>query len=358
MNPTHKRQFETWLAVRGLGSGTIASRISNCERVEEFEGDLDAQFAADRLTRLLERLTYSTEDERFRRKPNHTVPIAGNIRNGSATLKSAVKLYHAFRNSSTHWPRWPQPTDEALFKLAQVLAPLVRFLNPAIIGAIAEDNHRHRAEWSDRLKEFGIDPASYLWDGSSCTFPGVRRYAGRKEISWFRKRSTRARYPAQCLALDDNDYPKHLWAFVFTGRPFRKRGPDGYQLAHLFDHKANGNRWQEELDIPAGAGEPQPLFGLFTSAANAAYLPAAFLRPTDFSFELRSLLQRRATALYGNVCSLLPPPLGVKACDDPMWRLERFAWSEPSGDMTHVPAFLVFRRERINELIGQRRAAG
>lgn len=405
----HRRRFETWLhTVWGLDAGTVASRISNCERVEKFEGDLDDQFDADGLRRLMERLTYSTEDKRFRRNPKHNVPIAGNIHNGSATLKSAVKLYREFMSSARHgrlaatyeglgpdsdsrhrgrisgipvsawpsltvprrrpspprtrhpvaqWPHWPQPTDEALFELAQVLAPLIRFLNPAIIATIADDSRRHRAEWSSHLDSLGIDPAIYLWDGSPCAFPGVRRYAGSKEIARFRKQSAPEALPSRCLTLDDNDYPKHVWAFVFTGRPFRKRGPDGYQLAHLIDHKVHGNRWREELEVPKGAGEPPSLFGLFTSAANAAYLPAAFLRPTDFSIRLRALVQRRALALYGDACRLVPPPLAVKACDNPMWSLDRFAWSAPVGDMAHVPAFLAFRRERINELIEQRRAA-
>ena len=39
-----KRRFETWLKTERecrLAAGTIANRISNCERVEKFEGDLD-----------------------------------------------------------------------------------------------------------------------------------------------------------------------------------------------------------------------------------------------------------------------------------------------------------------------------
>ena len=127
----------------------------------------------------------------------------------------------------------------------------------------------------------------------------------------FRQRATANEVPPQCLALDDNDYPKHLWAFAFTGKPFRKRGPNGYQLAHLYDHKEHGNRWREELDIPPGAKEPEPPYGLFTSAANAAYVPDAFLRPTDFSPKaaesdpetgaatLRQHMLHRAAALRG-----------------------------------------------------------
>ena len=299
-------------------------------------------------------------------------------RHGSATLKSAINLYREFRRSPqpgpvpaaretperrppspprpdrsvSRWPDWPQPSEETLFTLAQKLVPLARFLDPAIVGAVADDNRRRRSEWSQRLEAFDIDPEIYLWDGSPCSFPGVRRHAEGKEISAFRNRSSPDTPPVQCLVLDDNDYPKHLWAFVFTGRPFRKRGPDGYQLAHIFGHKEHGNRWNEELDLAVGGGNPRPLFGLFTSAANAAYLPA-FLRPTDFSHRLRTLLQGRAVALYGEVCRPIPPPLQVKPCDDPVWRPERFSWSKPVGDPTHVPAFLSFRRERMNELLGQ-----
>ena len=325
-------RFEKWLEiVRGLGSGTIASRVANCRRVERFEGDLDTHFEADGLKRLIERLTYSAEDERLGRRPDHGVSISGNVRNGSATLKSAVKLYREFRRSHhpgrasgghgtiarrqrsparaergvSRWPDWPQPSEETLFTLAQALAPLVRFLDPAIVGAVAEDNRQRRSEWSPRLEALDIDPDIYLWDGSPCAFPGVRRHAGDKEISAFRNRSAPEAPPVHCLALDDNDHPKHLWAFTLTGRPFRKRGPDGYQLAHIFDHKEHGNRWNEELDVAAGGRNPRPLFGLFTSAANAAYLPAAFLKPTDFSHRLRTLLQGRAVAGQISSFSLL-----------------------------------------------------
>ena len=78
----------------------------------------------------------------------------------------------------------------------------------------------------------------------------------------FRQRAAPDEAPPQCLALDDNDYPKHLWAFVFTGKPFRKPGPDGYQLAHLFDHEEHGNRWRGELDLPPDVEDPAPLYGL------------------------------------------------------------------------------------------------
>ena len=307
---------------------------------------------------------------------NTKVPINGNVRKGIATLKTAVTLYREFRSSSElglvdrprkrpvrqraagrrtesgSWPDWGQPTDETLHGLAQALTPLVRFLKPEIVVAV--DTRRHASKWSLRFRECGVDPAIYLWDGSPCVFPGVRRHAGSKEIAEFRRQSPQATPPPHCLALDDNDYPKHLWSFVFTGKPFRKKGPDDYQLGHLVNHKEHGNRWREELRFMGEEREPPLLFGLFTSAANTAYFPSAFLRPTDFTFHLRSLVQRRAHHLYADACDVLPPSLELKPSIDPSWEPERFHWSPPVGQTTHVPAFLEYRRGRIDELLRNR----
>ena len=366
--------FSVWLKLeRGLSAGSVGSRISNCRRVERHEGDLDAHYDSDQLDGLLQRLNPG--------EPEHRIPIAGDVYNGTATLKNAVSLYCNFRKgggrtvysgdnlekrqprqgrsprSRSQWPTWSQPKDEDLLDLARAMAPFVRFLDPGIVGAVVEDNRRFGGEWSTSLEALGIDPAIYLWEGSPCAFPGVRRYAGSTEIAMFRKRVKSSEGPPQCLSLDDNDYPKHLWSFVFTGRPFRKRGPAGYQLAHLVDHKVYGNRWRDELDAPPGAGEPVLPYGLFTSAANSVYAPGAFLRPTDLSPSLRSLIQRRALQLYGDVCCLVPPPLAVKPCEDSDWAVDKFQWSAPVGSLVHVADFLEFRRERIGELIEKRNAA-
>ena len=199
-------RFKVWLGVeRELNARTVGSRISNCRRVEHYEGDLDAHYDADGLAGLMDRLNP--------RGPEHRIPINGNIYNGTATLKSAVSLYRDFRNAGcgtagstgapakrwprerqtrrpgAHWPVWPQPNDEDLLKLARAMAPFVRFLDPGIVGAVAEDNRRLGAEWSSRLEALGIDPAIYLWEGSPCSFPGVRRYAGSTEIAVFRQRA-------------------------------------------------------------------------------------------------------------------------------------------------------------------------
>jgi len=156
--------------------------------------------------------------------------------------------------------------------------------------------------------------------------------------------------PENALRLDDNDYPKHLWSFVFRGKEFQKHGPLGYSLAHLADHKHHGNRGKDEFDSKGHVSAPTPLFGLYTSAANTVYLPNGLIRPTDFSFLLRNLLQRRAAQLYGDFCNLLRSPLSIRLIESPEWRLDQFAWADPVGTMDHLPAFLEFRSERMERL--------
>ena len=93
-----EESFKNWLIQNGQDTRTIQSRISNCKTVERYEGNLDDHFIKDNGLSLLEKLSYSTGDERKNISAKHKIPINGNIRNGSATLKQATKLYMTFRN--------------------------------------------------------------------------------------------------------------------------------------------------------------------------------------------------------------------------------------------------------------------
>ncbi len=93
-------KFKIWMEFNGKPLNTIQNRISNCRNVENYEGDLDQHFIKDYGLSLLEKLSYSTADERNNSPAKHKIPIDGNIRNGSATLKQAVNLYMSFRKDN------------------------------------------------------------------------------------------------------------------------------------------------------------------------------------------------------------------------------------------------------------------
>ena len=90
--------FKKWLEDNGYPSNTLQSRLSNCRTVENYEGDLDEHFIKDEGFSLMKRLSYSRADERNNQPAKHKIPIDGNIRNGSATLKQAVNLYMRVRS--------------------------------------------------------------------------------------------------------------------------------------------------------------------------------------------------------------------------------------------------------------------
>lgn len=359
---------------------TISSRISNCRTVERYEGDLDLQFDQDRLNGLIQRLKYSTEDERASQPPRHKVPINGNIRNGTATLRSAVSLYKQFRENWVEgtplassivkgssirtsrrasrsqelraWPTWEQPGPEEILAMAHLAVPFVRFLSPDIVRAVVENNEQHRESWREALQTRDVNPDAYLWPRSPCAFPGIRRYAGSQEVAAHRGHiGLDDNRPLNALALDDNDYPKQLWSFVFRGVQFSKFGPEGYALAHLADHKDHGNRFEKDFQITDTADSPRPLFGLYTCPSNTVYIPLNLIKPTDFVGTVRALLVRRAQQLYGSFCKILPPFLGIPEAHSAEWNVTEFKWSEPVGTIMNVQRFLDFRHGRLAKLI-------
>ena len=90
-------EFEKWLKRYGYDEGTIRSRIANCKRIEEFEGDLDNHYFVDEMNNLFTKLNYTSHDRRSNNLPHHRIPINGDVYNGAATLRAAAKLYHGYK---------------------------------------------------------------------------------------------------------------------------------------------------------------------------------------------------------------------------------------------------------------------
>jgi len=251
------------------------------------------------------------------------------------------------REERETWPTWEQPGPERVFALA-----LAQFLHPDIVQAVVEDNEVHRVTWIEALKSRQIDPTAYLWAKSSCAFPGVRRYSGSREIASHNGLiQLDENQGIEALALDDNDYPKQLWSFVFRGKQFAKAGPNGYALAHLADHKNHGNRFEEDFVLKDGA-EPHALFGLYTCPSNTVYISQSLIKPTDFVGTIRALLVRRAQQLYGEFCEIVPPFLHIPV-PSAEWDVNQFTWADPVGTTKHIHDFLAFRQYRMEKLINK-----
>lgn len=364
-----KEEFRVWLCeAKGLQASTSGSRVSNCERAEAFEGNLDAFFKQDKLEALLKKLSYSKADQRQNLASRHSIPIDGDIYNGTATLRSAVRLYQEFSDTGIlpgrvaptrlpqkrvkaigTWPKWDMPSPEVVLELTKMVIPYVRFLHPEAVRKVVEDNERHKAQWQKKLISRGVDPDFYLWDRSSCAFPGIRRYAGSKEIAHYRKHLGEAELDIQdALRLDDNSFPKHIWSFIFRGNMFQNFGPNGYSLAHLADHKDYKNRRDDEFDSIGSM--PEKSYGLYSCTSNTVYMPTTLLKLTDFNMQVRLLLLHKAQDLYGKFCNLLPPGFQLKTQKSPEWHADNFDWCVPVGKNASLEKFFLFRVETFNRL--------
>ncbi len=105
-----EKEFVSWLTQNGMKDNSAGSRLKSCLRICEYEGDLDVHYERDRCRELMSRLKYSRDDE-FRDLPTrHNVPISGDVYNGTATLRAALKQYIIFRNSQSGDPEAEVPT--------------------------------------------------------------------------------------------------------------------------------------------------------------------------------------------------------------------------------------------------------
>lgn len=79
--------------VKHMQLASAKARISNCNRVAAYEGDLDQHYANDRCAGLLQRLTYSRDDQTLGAPPRHSIPMQGDLYTGTGTLRMAVGHY-------------------------------------------------------------------------------------------------------------------------------------------------------------------------------------------------------------------------------------------------------------------------
>ncbi|MBC8767352.1 hypothetical protein H4O18_05045 [Arenibacter sp. BSSL-BM3] len=339
--------------------------------MEDQMGDLDQHYNSDECNGLIEKLTYTKKDQRNNTPKRHPLKIDGDIYTGSATLKQAIKLYVEFRkgkeptqvsennpiasNRISHkvkrpkqdWPEWSRPSNDDLYDLVKLNARFAKFLHPDIVKVLVEDNNKNWTVWRANLRLHNINPNIYLWHKSPCAFPGIRRHSGGKEIAYFRKHTEiEDGLVPDALQLDDNDYPKHLWSFVFRGKPFPKHGPRGYAMAHLADHKDYKNRMYQEFEM-VDIEDNTPIYGLYTAPTNTVFLPASLIRPSDFSPIVRKILIEKANDLYGDFCNILPPNIKIKEDTSSKWHYSNFEWGNTVGEVKNLELFLEFRRKKM-----------
>ncbi len=232
--------------------------------------------------------------------------------------------------------------------VAKILSSLSYHIHPDIIKFIQDVNSKEHSQFKILFGD-NINIESYLFEGSACVFPGVRRYVSGQG----KKKSYNPEYKA---IIDDNTFPRHLWCFLANNKTYS--GPNWidtrlneFELAHVFTHK------ETEIDLEAkffnsiqSNLEPH---GDFTCAGNVVLLPKGTVRPTDNSETLKSVFYMRYIDLYGE--TPLNGRKGFIQNKVPDWYHE-LTWNKPILPIDwkeKIKKLLIYRTNRISEILNK-----
>lgn len=231
-------------------------------------------------------------------------------------------------------------------EISTILAKLAYHIDPLIIREIQEYNKQDYAYFENIFKD-KININDYMFSGSACVFPGVRRYT--------RHNGEKTKYNSKYKAIiDDNTFPRHIWCYLINGKVYNNNnwietGLDEFELAHIFSHKKN------EIDIERNYFKEYKAdvlpYGLFTCAANVILLPKGTVRPTDNSKIIKSIFYKRFIDLYGE--SLLPGRSGFKHEEIPVW-YSKLTWNKPilpEKWEEKIKKLMIYRKKRISQIL-------
>jgi hypothetical protein len=245
------------------------------------------------------------------------------------------------------WGNWNSLTEEEEIKVTSLILKHTKIIDPTIVMRIVDDNNKKQSYFKElliknRVKHHEI----YLWDHSPIAFPGIRRHVGSKETSIFKKKKDSSK-GKNALSLDDNSFPKMIWAFIMTGQKYSiSNSPQKYSLAHIIDHKDYQNKRENDILNYIESKTPNFYAGMFTNVTNTVYIPRALFKPTDFDNKVRKVLIQLMDKYYGNICQILPnnQKLRLNEIED-KWNIEKFPQPTKVGNLDHVNNFIKFRED-------------
>ena len=219
-------------------------------------------------------------------------------------------------------------------------------MHPKVIARIQARNKEEGPKFG-RMFGDRIPTSDYLFPGSACVFPGVKRYVSGRG----RKRQYNSEFKA---IIDDNIFPRHQWCFLsgnkaYSGPAWKSLGLSEFELAHVFSHKeselSTERAFFEEFDssmLP---------FGDFSCACNVVLLPKGTVRPTDNSIALKAVFFKRYIDLYGE--EPLQGRSGFRHEFVPEW-YKKLQWNEPHLSQeweARVEKLLAYRTKRIARIM-------
>lgn len=215
------------------------------------------------------------------------------------------------------------------FEIASALAKVSYHIHPVIVEKIVADNVEFKTHLLDLIKdnELRSDFAeTFFYKESDCVFPGVRRPVNfeKNGNSWKRNLNVK-----DLTILDDNTFPRHIWAFLsmnkmYEGKMWSASGLSNFELAHIFGHKSDEKNLEKK--VFSTFNESKKPYACFTSASNVVLIPKGLMKPTDTFEAIKIAFYKRHIDLYGERNLLLEKGFNNKYV--PEWYPD-LHWQEP-----------------------------
>jgi hypothetical protein len=185
-------------------------------------------------------------------------------------------------------------------EIAIALGKVCHHIHPLIVNKIAQAN----IEFEQEFKQYcgKLKSETFFYDKSDCIFPGVRRCISKEKTDKWKRNI----YSEDNTILDDNTFPRHIWAFLSKNKPYegnmwKNSGLNNFELAHIFGHKTDEKELEKKVFTTFN--DEIPPYALFTSASNVILVPNGLMKPTDKFEAVKIAFYKRHIDLYGeNFC--------------------------------------------------------
>lgn len=243
-------------------------------------------------------------------------------------------------------------SQEVEHELADILARVAHHIHPKIVKKIVAANKNYKERFASICHK-SVDVDTFLYDGSDCVFPGARRCINDEKVGKWKNKVN----AIDGTILNDNTYPRNLWAFLCAGRAYAggkdgfwtSSGLNAFELAHVFAHKIDERTLEPKVFFDVN-NNIKP-FSLFTSASNTVLLPKGLTKPTDKNPVTKIVFYKRHLELYGEVATLP----GLSLFDEsqvPDW-YRSLKWIDPvlpDDWEAKIDLLLQYREQYINNL--------
>jgi hypothetical protein len=240
---------------------------------------------------------------------------------------------------------FPDYSSTVEIDIAVALGKVCHHIHPDIVNKITQENINFKKEFQQVCGKLNSD--IYFYEGSDCVFPGVRRCINKEKVVKWKNNIN----PDDYTILNDNTFPRHIWAFLSMNKPYegnmwKKSGLDKFELAHIFGHKTD----EKELEkrVFSKYDKNKLPYALFTSASNIVLIPNGLMKPTDKFESIKIAFYKRHIDLYGNN---LYAEKGFDESKTPDW-YEDIKWLEPIRPedwLTRIENLLEYRKRILNK---------